>query len=325
MNRALKINIRSNGFAQLSQRNANQISLIDLQPNADRSRRSTTALLDNFTMITKSLRRRWLYPILSLAIVVGIAIGQPLASQAFSWGDLIRGGVQIFQGFQLSNLSDAQEADLGRQINNEITSSQVRLLRDPAITDYVNRVGQRLVPYSDRPNIRYTFQVVDDKSINAFATMGGFVYVHSGLVKAADNEAELASVIGHEMGHIAARHALRDMRSAAIQQGLLAAGGLDRSTAVNLGVQVALRLPNSRQHEYEADQRGLSTISRVGYAQSAMVAFMQKLLQFPSPPTFLANHPATADRITRLKQLIGQNPTPGRAGLDTTSYRSQLK
>lgn len=276
-------------------------------------------------MITKSLRRRWFYPFLSLAIVVGICFGQPMASQAISWADLIRGGIQVIQGIQLSRLSDSQEADLGRQINDQLTSSQVRLLRDSDVQRYVNDIGQRLVPYSDRPNIRYTFQVVDDKSINAFATMGGFVYVHSGLVAAADNEAQLASVIGHEMGHIAGRHAIKQMRSAAIQQGLLAAGGLDRSTAVNLGVQLALRLPNSRQDEYDADQRGLRTISRAGYAQSAMVSFMQKLLQFSSPPTFLANHPATSDRIARLRQLIAQNPAPGRAGLDTTSYRSRLR
>lgn len=276
-------------------------------------------------MITKSLRRRWLYPILSLAIVVGICIGQPLASQAISWADLLRGGVQIFQGIQLSRLSDAQEADLGRQINNELTSRQVRLLRDASIQQYVNDIGQRLAQASDRPNIRYTFQVVDDNSINAFATMGGFVYVNRGLVAAADNEAQLASVIGHEIGHIAGRHAIKQMRSAAIQQGLLAAGGLDRSTVVNLGVQLALRLPNSRQDEYDADQRGLRAISRAGYAQSQMVAFMQKLLQFRSPPTFLANHPATSDRITRLRQLISQNPTSGQAGIDTTSHRSRLR
>lgn len=276
-------------------------------------------------MITKTLRRRWLYPVLSIAMVAGICFGQPLVAQAISWGDLIRGGIQIVQGIQLSRLNDNQEADLGRQINDELTRSQARIVRDPALTAYVNEIGQRLVPSSDRPNIRYTFQVVDDKSINAFATMGGYVYVNRGLLTAADNEAQVASVIGHEMGHIAGKHALKQMRQAAVQQGLLAAGGLDRSTAVNLGVQLALRLPNSRRDEYEADERGLRTMSRAGYAQSEMVAFMRKLLNSSSPPTFLANHPATSDRIVRLNQLISQNPTPGRAGIDPTSYRSRLR
>lgn len=276
-------------------------------------------------MITKTLRRRWLYPVVSIVMVAAIAFGQPLVAQAISWGDLIRGGIQIIQGVQLSRLNDAQESDLGRQINAELTSSQVRIVRDPALTAYVNEIGQRLAANSTRPNIRYTFQVVDQNSINAFATMGGFVYVHRGLLNAADNEAQVASVIGHEIGHIAGKHALRQMRQTAIQQGLLAAGGLDRSTAVNLGVQVALRLPNSRRDEFEADELGVRMLGRAGYAQSEAVAFMRKLLNSPSPPTFLANHPATSDRITRLQQLISQNPTPGRAGIDSASYRARLR
>lgn len=276
-------------------------------------------------MMTKTLRRRWLYPILSIVMAAGIFFGQPLIAQALSWGDLLRGGIQIFQGVQLSRLNDNQEAELGRQINAELTRSQVRIVRDPALTAYVNQIGQRLAANSDRPNIRYTFQVVEQNSINAFATMGGYVYVHRGLLNAADNEAQLASVIGHEIGHISGKHALNQMRQAAVQQGLLAAGGLDRSTAVNLGVQLALRLPNNRRDEYDADERGLRTLSRAGYAQSEMVAFMRKLLNSASPPTFLANHPATSDRITRLNQLISQNPSPGRAGTDATSYRSRFR
>lgn len=274
--------------------------------------------------MTKTLRRRWLYPVLSIVMAVGIFFGQPLIAQAISWGDLIRGGIQIIQGVQLSRLSDSQEADLGRQINDEIRS-QIRIVRDPALTAYVNEIGQRLAASSDRPNIRYTFQVVDQNSINAFATMGGYVYVHRGLINAADNEAQLASVIGHEIGHIAGKHALNQMRQTAVQQGLLAAGGLDRSTAVNLGVQLALRLPNNRRDEYDADARGLRTLSRAGYAQSEMVAFMRKLLNSSSPPTFLANHPATSDRITRLQQLISASPSSGRAGTDSASYRARFR
>jgi predicted Zn-dependent protease len=276
-------------------------------------------------MITNVLRRRWLYPILSLLVVVGISVGQPMVSQALDWTDLIRGGIQIIQGTQLANLNDRQEQELGQQINQELTSRQVRITRDSAITDYVNNIGQRLARSSDRPNLRYTFQVVDDNGINAFATMGGFVYVNRGLVRAADNEAQLASVIGHEIGHIAGRHAIRQMRSAAIQRGLLAAGGLDRNNAVNIGVELALRRPNSRRDEYEADERGLRTLSRAGYAQSEMVAFMQKLLGSRSTPTFLATHPATSDRITNLRRMINANPSGGRDGIDTSSYRSRVQ
>ena len=121
--------------------------------------------------------RRWFYPLISLVVALSIWVGQPLASQAFSWADLLLRGIQVVQ---LSSLNDRQEVALGQQINAEITGSQVRLVRNSRITDYVNQVGQRLAAKSDRPNLRYTFQVVDADSINAFATMGGFVYVHRG-------------------------------------------------------------------------------------------------------------------------------------------------
>ncbi len=269
------------------------------------------------------LYRRWFYPLISLLVAVSIWIGQPLASQAFSWADLLLRGIQVVQ---LSRLNDNQEIALGRQINDEITGSQVRILRNSRVTDYVNQVGQRLVANSDRSNLRYTFQVVDDSSVNAFATMGGYVYVHSGLLKAADNEAQLASVMGHEIGHIAARHAIKQMREKSVAQGLLGAAGLDRSTAVNLGVQLALNLPNSRKDEYEADQKGLVTLGRAGYAQSQMPAFMQKLVTGKaSAPAFLSNHPAAADRVVRLRQLVQQNPTTGTDGLNSGDYRAKVQ
>ncbi len=267
--------------------------------------------------------RRWFYPLISLVVALSIWIGQPLASQAFSWADLLLRGIQVVQ---LSNLNDRQEIALGQQINDEIIGSQVRLFRDSRVTNYVNQIGQRLAARSDRPNLRYTFQVVDDNSINAFATMGGYVYVNRGLLRAADNEAQLASVMSHEIGHIAARHAIKQMREKSVAQGLLGAAGLDRSTAVNLGVQLALDLPNSRKDEYEADQKGLVTLGRAGYAQSQMAAFMQKLVTGKaSAPTFLSNHPAAADRVVRLRQLAQQNPTTGTDGLNSADYRAKVQ
>lgn len=279
-------------------------------------------------MFNQRFRRsygRWLYPLLSLVVFLSVSVGQPLVSQAISLGDLLRGGVQIIQGVQLSNLSDRQETDLGRQINDVLTTRQVRLVRDSRINNYVNEIGQRLAASSGRPNLRYTFQVVDDNGINAFATMGGYVYVHTGLLKAADNEAQLASVMGHEIGHIVARHAVKQMRETAVAQGLLGVAGLDRSNAVNLGVELALRRPHSRRAEYEADQLGLTTLSRAGYAQSEMVAFMQKLVSSRSTPAFLSTHPAAADRVVRLRQLIQASPTAGNAGLNSADYRSKVQ
>ncbi len=265
---------------------------------------------------------RWVYPFISLTVVLGITLGQPLLARSLPWGDLIFRGIQIIQ---ISNVSDQQEVQLGRQINDELVRSQIRLYRDPRVQQYVDEIGQRLAAHSTRPNIPYTFQVVNDSSVNAFATMGGFVYVNTGLIKLADNEAQLASVMAHEIGHIANRHALKQMKEIAIAQGITTLAGLDRNTLVNLGVELALRRPNSRNDEFEADQLGLRTLAKAGYAESAMVAFMKKLLKQPSVPTFLSTHPATADRIARLNQAIDTSRQNVGDGLDSAAYRSKIR
>jgi beta-barrel assembly-enhancing protease len=267
------------------------------------------------------LRRRWAYGLLSTLVALGLILGTPQAGSA-SLLDLILQGVQVLQ---LSTLSSSQEISLGRQINTQLTSEEFRLYTDRTVTQYVNEIGQGLVPSSDRPNIPYIFQVVNDNQVNAFATMGGYVYVTSGLIKTADNEAQLASVIGHEMGHIAARHAIKQMRDVALQQGLASAAGLDRNTAVNIGVELAVRLPNSRQHELEADQKGLATITRAGYAPSAMVAFMRKLLNQPSVPSILSSHPATSNRIAALNNAINPATANTGKGLDSAAYRARIR
>jgi predicted Zn-dependent protease len=274
------------------------------------------------TLFTARSRRRWLYPLISLLLAVGLCLGQPTVTHAISWIDLIRRGIQVIQ---LSSLSDQQEVRLGQQINDELIGKQVRLYRgDRQLIRYVDEIGQRLAAASTRPSLPYQFQIVDDNAINAFATMGGFVYIHTGLLKAADNEAQLASVVAHEIGHIAARHSVKQMRQLALAGGVATAAGLDRNLAVSIGVDLALRRPNSRAAEFEADQLGLTMMGRSSYAQSAMPAFMRKLIQARSLPTFLSTHPATADRIERMEQLIDPNLADG-DGLDNAAYRARVR
>lgn len=267
--------------------------------------------------------RRWFYPLLSLLVAVSICVGSPQPSPAAPpWFDLILRGVQVIQ---LSNVSNQQEVQLGKQINQQLVSSEIRLYRNSSVTSYVNKIGQQLAKNSDRPNIPYTFQVVDDKGVNAFATMGGFVYVNTGLLKLADNEAELASVLAHEIGHITSRHSLEQMRETAIASGVTSAAGLNRNAAVNIGVELALRRPNSRQDEFEADQIGLRTLGRTGYAQSAMISFMQKLISSRSVPTFLSTHPATTDRVAALKRAINSQSANVGYGLNNAEYKAKIR
>jgi beta-barrel assembly-enhancing protease len=278
-------------------------------------------------MITRvaSLRPRsprwWLDSSMSLLTIGIMTIGQPQIGRAADWMQILIQGVQIFE---IANLSDAQEASLGAETNQALLS-KVKLYRNPAVANYIDRIGQRLARNSTRPNIKYTFQVVDDNSINAFATMGGYVYVNTGLIKAADNEAQLASVIGHEIGHIAGRHSIQHIKQAAMAQGISSLIGVDRNTIVQIGVQVALTLPNSRQDEYDADRRGLTTMIQTGYAPTAMPEFMKKLATGNSAPAFLSSHPAVAERVNNLQKLIPTAYKNRTEGLNASTYKQSLK
>ncbi len=270
--------------------------------------------------LARSLRS-WFYPLVSVLVALSLVLTVPRPGQAFSIWDILIQGVQYIQ---LSSMSDEQEVQLGQQINQEVTS-QVPIYNNPQLTRYVNDIGQQLAAKSDRPNIPYTFQVVADKAINAFATMGGFVYINAGLMVAADNEAQLAGVIGHEIGHIAGRHAVEQMKQMALARGVASVTGLDTNTAVQIGVELALRLPMSREDEFNADQRGLANLGRAGYAQSAMPAFMKKLVSSSSTPTFLNSHPATEDRIASMNQSLNPAQANQGAGLDSKAYKAKLK
>jgi beta-barrel assembly-enhancing protease len=271
----------------------------------------------------RQLRKRWIYAVLSLTIAIAIGLGTPQPSYGQNWMDLIFRGVQVIQ---LSSVSDEQEVSLGKQINQQLLAQRkISISRNSTLNSYLNQIGQRLAKTSTRSNIPYTFQVVNDKQINAFATMGGFVYINSGLMARADNEAELASVVAHEIGHIASRHAIEQMREVAISQGLLSAAGLEREALVNIGVQLAVNLPNSRGDEYEADELGLANLRKAGYAPIAMVNFMKKLVNAGgSVPTFLSTHPNAKERVKKLEKAIDPSTATVGDGLDNQAYRSRI-
>jgi predicted Zn-dependent protease len=267
-------------------------------------------------------RKSWLYLSFSLVLSLTIVINNLQPSYGASVLELLMQGAQIFQ---LSSISKAQEVELGKQINQELLGSgKVNLYRNSQLNSYINYIGNSLAQNSKRPDLPYTFQIVDDPNLNAFATMGGFVYVHSGLIAKADNEAQLASVIAHEIGHIGGKHAIKQMRDSAIAQGVLSATGLNQQAAVQIGVDLALSKPNSREDEFEADRYGVNTLRKTGYATIGAVEFMQKLLQNKSGmPTFLSTHPATSDRIAALKKLVEADGGKGN-GLDPKAYRRSI-
>jgi predicted Zn-dependent protease len=268
--------------------------------------------------------QRWRTWMLIACLSWGLIVTMSPPAHSQSWLQMLFQGVQVLQ---LSNLSPRQEVNLGQQINQQLLNQgQFRPVRNRPLNEYVNEIGQRLAPKSDRPDLPYTFQVVNDRAINAFATMGGFVYINTGTILAASNEAELASVIAHEIGHIAARHSVTRMRDMALSQGLMTAAGLQESTIVNMGVQLAVNLPMSREAEMEADQLGLKMLTRAGYAPIGMVNFMKKLQsKGGSPPEILSSHPDTQNRVIALQRKISPDWAEQGTGLDNKAYQDKLQ
>lgn len=266
------------------------------------------------------------FRVLGIAFILSLSfvLLTPRVSQAQSWLQLLFQGIQYLQ---LANLSDQQEVNLGQQVHQQfLQERQVRPLRKKEIQEYINDIGQRLAATSSRPEIPYHFLVVEDKAVNAFATMGGYVYINSGLMKLAENEAELAGVVAHEIAHIAARHSVNRMKDIALSQGLMSAAGLRANTLVQMMVQMGVDLPMSREAELEADELGLENLTRAGYAPIGMVTFMTKLQgKGSSPPEFLSTHPLSQNRVRALQRQLNPQSAEWGEGLDEQAYQAKIQ
>ena len=207
------------------------------------------------------------------------------------------------------------EISNGKQYSMEIEKS-AHLVTDPVVNEYINRVGQNIVKNSDC-KVPFTIKVIDTDEINAMALPGGFFYVNSGLILAADEEAELAGVMAHETAHVCAHHAAREqtrlgyMQIGSIPLYILTSGswtGYGIYEATQLAIPVTF-LQFSRQFESEADYLGLQYMYRAGYDPQAFIQFFEKIdaLEKHKPGTLakvFADHPQTPDRINRSEDEI---------------------
>jgi hypothetical protein len=211
-------------------------------------------------------------------------------------------------GNKLNFFSLEKEQALGRELSQQV-EQQAKLITDPVITEYVNRIGQTLVRHSDA-RVPFTIKVVDDEQVNAFALPGGFFYVNTGVLVAADDEAELAGVMAHEIAHVAARHAtvnatrqqIWDLASLPL---IFVGGPVGAAIRQFSGIMVPMSfLKFSRDAEREADFLGLEYQYAAGYDPTAFVDFFEKLeAEEKGQPGFVARafstHPMNDDRIRR--------------------------
>ena len=219
---------------------------------------------------------------------------------------------------QLMLISPSEELALGAKASQEILQKEP-LSKDPYYNSLVRRVGIRIARVANRPNFQWEFHVIDKpKVVNAFCLPGGKIFVYTGIFKYANTEAELATVIAHEVGHALARHGAERM-----SMGLLAQMGEQAAmmalniqtpeaaqafdAAYGIAANVGLLLPYSRTQEYEADHIGLILMAMAGYDPHAALSFWEKMAQQSKGKTsieFLSTHPLDKNRIARIKALI---------------------
>ena len=238
---------------------------------------------------------------------------------AIDFLDAIEGAVQYIQ---ISNISDEQEIAIGKQTNEQVLS-EYRLYDNPQIQQYVSNLGQELVSQSDSRDIPFNFQVVVSDQINAFATPGGFVYVTTGLIQAAENRAQLASVIAHEIAHINERHGVKGLKQAVAARGIAKTAGLDTNTLAPIAYQLAVDLPRSRSFEYEADSSGLKILQQAGYPAEAFANFLTKLKGGGGTPEFLRTHPSSQNRIDAISEMSNLEGANNK-GQDNTEYQNNV-
>jgi len=227
--------------------------------------------------------------------------------------------------------SQEKEIQIGRQLAMEV-EQQAKLVEDPIITEYVNRVGQNIVLHSDA-KIPFTIKVIDSDEVNAFALPGGFFFVNKGLILAADNEAELAGVMAHEIAHVAARHAMENQgKGQLLQYGILAGiiltGGVAGSVLQNTaGIAQALAfLKFSRGAEVEADKLGVQYMYAAGYDPTGMSTMFEKLAakNKKKPGTIsklFSSHPPSLERRDDSLQLVARFPEKEEYIISTSEFQ----
>ena len=233
---------------------------------------------------------------------------------------------------ELMFFSEKAEIALGQNTDREIKQTY-GIYQDKAMNDYVNGVGQKLAAFSFRPKLQFYFAVLDTPVINAFAAPGGFIYVTRGIMALMNSEAELANVLGHEIGHVDARHSVKRLSGTLlISIGLLLGSALSEDIAkvaglAGIGTQL-LFLKFSRSDEYQADSLGIQCARKAAYSPVEMVQFFSALENMSADsggsrlPNFLSTHPLTKSRIAKVKEMLSSQDV--RLAVKKENYLRQI-
>lgn len=216
---------------------------------------------------------------------------------------------------QVSLVSDDQLKQLGDQAWTE-TKQKYKPVSDPAVREFANQVASRIIKASGKADEHWDVEVFDSKESNAFALPGGHIGVFAGILPVAGNEAGLATVLGHEVGHVLSKHSAERVSQETLAQGALdivsvvLGGGATHNAvmgALGLGAQYGVLLPYSRTQELEADQIGLILMAEAGYNPNEALNFWQRMATQSAgqaPPEFLSSHPSDATRIQRIQEKL---------------------
>jgi predicted Zn-dependent protease len=241
-----------------------------------------------------------------------------------------------------SAISEGQEASMGAGEHPKIMAQMGGVNDTQELNFMVARIGARLAPHAERHDVRWTFTVLNDEMVNAFAVPGGYIYVTRGLLALAQDESQVAGVIAHEMGHVNARHSAQQM-----SQDLLANIGL-QAIGIATGSNVATQMGGigadlymkgySRSHEFEADALGVKYLAAAGYDPYAAAKFLQQLqrsteleARIAGKPAgsemsrYFSTHPQTPERVTRARALADALPKNPDAETGRTAYLNAIK
>ncbi len=270
-------------------------NLLDLEPEKEE--------------VMQFLKKYVLTPCLTLSLVGGV----PSFAKAPKNFDLEEIGNRNVNKGNWNIISIEKEIALGRQLSQQI-ERQVKLVEDPEVTEYVNRIAQNLVRNSDA-KVPFTIKVIDSEEINAMALPGGFLYVNSGLITAADSESEIAGVMAHEIAHVTARHATEQQTKATIANYamiplIFLSGGIASAIYNASSFLIPMQfLRFSRKAETEADYLGLQYMYKTGYDPNGFVSFFEKLQAQKKKKrgklaTAFSTHPPTHKRIKKTQANI---------------------